>query len=325
MLVTNRKTPNKEIHQNELPPARSARLSLQPGQRARKRPNAQILAEMTDWMAGELPCVAGRREYGRGRYMIRNASKGTVEKIFEEYSTLIARGEVVACLLVFNDERFYQGRSDTSAAFYFLAGQMTPISDLDAAALANGASLTKAIRLRCPVTNQLTVFDDFECIAFCPQSAETVDPLYDPLMYAPYLCVNISSDVYAFSRFVADSALAAWNKPVYEEADIGQIAMLFKRCIDRWQRVAVATIRNFEAKTDTSICPVHVTPDNGHWIAAHKDPAFAEQKKEVHRHELPALYANRITERWLQFFTEKKTYDAAGMARDGVPVPTALN
>jgi len=280
---------------------------------------------MREWMAGELPCVAGRREYGRGRYMIRIASKATVAAVVEEYTTQIAMGEVVACLLVFNDERFYHGRSDTSTTFHFLAEQMAPISDISPSALANGASLTKAIRLRCPVTNQLTLFDDFECIAFCPQSAQKADPLYDPLLYAPHPCVNISSDVYAFSCFVSDSALVAWHKPVHKESDNEQIADLFGRCVDRWQRVATATIRKFEANTDTALCPVHVTPDNTHWIAAHKDPAFAEQKKEVHRHELPILYATRITERWLRVFTEKKAYDAAGLARDGVPVRTVFN
>ena len=305
-----------------MPPAR---LRLRQSQFTPKKPDAQVLGEMTDWMARELPCIAGRREYGRGRYMIRIASKGTVATIVEEYKTLLAKGEVVACLLVFNDERFYKGRSDTSAAFRFLAEQMTAISDRSAAALANGASLTKTIKLRCPVTNLLIPFDDFECIAFCPQSADKADPLYDPLMFTPYPSVNISSDVYAFSRFVSDSALVALNKPVCEEMDTKRIAKLFERCVDRWQRVAAATIRNFEANTDTTLCPVHVTPDNAHWIAAHKDPAFAEQKKEVHRHELPILYATRITERWLRFFTGKKTYEAAGLARDGVPDQTVFN
>ena len=252
--------------------------------------------------------------------MIRIASKGTVAKIFEEYKTRLATGEAVACLLVFNDQRFYKGRSNTSAAFHFLAEQMTAITDRSAAALANGASLTNAIKLRCPVTNQLAVFDDFECIAFCPQSADNGDPLYDPLMFAKYPSVNISSDVYGFSRFVSDSALVAWNKPVFEETDIERIANLFKRCVDRWQRVAAATIRNFEANTDTALCPVHVTPNKTHWIAAHKDPAFAEQIKEVHSHELPILYATRITRRWLRFFSGEKSYNAAGLARDGVPV-----
>lgn len=325
MRLTDRKTDKRETHQIEPGRTQCARLRLRQSQCTPKKPDARVLGEMREWMARELHCIAGRREYSRDRYMIRIASKSTVETIFEKYTTLIARGEVVACLLVFNDERFYQGCSDTSTAFYFLAEQMTPISEHSATALANGASLTKTITLRCPVTNQLTPFDDFECIAFCPQSAEMADQLYDPLMYTPYPCVNISSDVYAFSRFVSDSALAAWNKPVYEETDTDRIAKLFERCIDRWQRVAVATIRNFEANTDTALCPVHVTPDNGHWIAAHKDPAFAEQIKEVHRHELPVLYAKRITERWLRFFTGKKTYDAAGLARDGVPVRTVLN
>ena len=162
MLLIDRKTSKGKMHNIDPARTRCARPPSQRGQRIPKRRDAQVLIEMTEWMARELPCVAGRREYTRGRYMIRNASKGTVETLFEEYTTLIARGEVVACLLVFNNERFYQGCSDTSAAFYFLAEQMTPISEHSATALANGASLTKTITLRCPVTNQLTLFDDFE-------------------------------------------------------------------------------------------------------------------------------------------------------------------
>lgn len=324
MLLADRKSHNTGIHHIEPGRMPSARLRLRQSQCAPKKPDTQVVSDTTQWMTRELHCVAGRREFSRGRYMIRIATKGTVAKIVEEFKTLLAKGEAVACLLVFNDERFYKGRSDTSAVFYFLAEQMTAITDHSAAALANGAALTNTIKLRCPVTNQLVRFDDFECIAFCPQSADNADPLYDPLMFAKYPSVNISSDIYAFSRFVSDSALVAWNKPVYEETDTDRIAKLFERCVDRWQRVAAATIRNFEANTDTALCPVHVTPDNSHWIAAHKDPAFAEQKKEVHRHELPILYATRITKRWLQFFTGKKSYDAAGLARDGVPVQTSF-
>ncbi|MEZ5811911.1 MAG: hypothetical protein R3D45_10915 [Rhizobiaceae bacterium] len=284
------------------------------------RSDVEIIDAMKAWMARDLPCVAGRREYSRGRYMVRNASRMSVPMILADYKAALARGEAVACLFVFNDVRFYEGRADTAETFHFLAQQMELIAGVSACELANGAALTTAIELRCPVTGQTTVFDDFECIAFCPQSDNRADPLYDPLMYAPYPCVNMSSDVYAFSRFVADSALAAWRKPVREESDIDRIARLFEVCVDRWQRVATRTIANFADITDTSLCPVHVTADQTHWIAKHKDPAFAEQKKEVHSHELPVLYGERITKRWLDFFGGANDYVAAGLARDGRPV-----
>lgn len=284
------------------------------------KPDSDVLHEVTEWMTRKLPCVAGRREYGRGRYLIRNASRMSVPIIIKEFQTKLLSGDAVACLMVFNEPRYYANRSDTGQAFRFLADQMALISNVEPELLANGEALTSSFELRCPVTNQVTLFDDFECIAFCPQSADKTDPLYDPLMYAPYPCVNMSSDVYAFSRFVADSARSAWGKAVYEETDTGTISKLFDVCVDRWHRVATATIKNFEALTDTSLCPVHVTSDKKHWIAAHKDPAFAEQVKEVHSHELPAVYGKRITDRWLDFFAGNKCYQATGLARDGMRV-----
>lgn len=287
---------------------------------ATKRTDAQIVEETKAWMTRQLPCIAGRREVNRGRYMVRAATKSTVPEIFEEYKSQLEKGEAVACLYVFNDERYYESRSETSDVFHFLADQMQGISSVPANDLANGAALTNCIELRCPVTDEITLYDDFESIAFCPQSGVRTDMLYDPLMYSPYAAVNMSSDVYAFSKFVADSAFSAWRKPVFEETDIAKITKLFSQCVARWQRVATTTIRNYEALTDTAICPVHVTDDEHHWIAFHKDPAFAEQVKEVHKHELPIGYGTRITNCWLEYFKGNKDFKATGLARDGEPV-----
>ena len=196
---------------------------------------------------------------------------------------------------------------------------MAPIAATGVEALIDGGALTTAIRLKCPVTGESTLFDDFECIAFCPQSRDEADPLYDPLMFAPYPCVNLSSDVFAFSSFVADSALSAWGRPVYCEPSPERIEPLLQLCVDRWQRIATKTIRNFEAVTNTALCPVHVGADETYWVAHHKDPAFAERKKEAHAHELPVIYANRIVDAWMRHFRGERAYRAGGLAREGLP------
>ncbi|WP_306258826.1 hypothetical protein [Pararhizobium sp. IMCC21322] len=282
-----------------------------------RKTDAQTIEETKTWMTRELPCVAGRRELNRGRYMVRSATKANVPEIFADFKTQLEQGSVVACLYVFNDPRYYEGSSQTSDVFHFLAEQMQGITQVKARDLANGAALTNSVELRCPVTNQRTLYDDFESIAFCPQSGVKSDMLYDPLMFAPFASVNMSSDVYAFSKFVADSALSSIGKPVYEETDTTRVSRLFSQCVARWQRVATTTIRNYEAMTDTAICPVHVTDDEKYWIAFHKDPAFAEQKKEIHRHELPVGYGTRITDRWLRYFEGDTEFVASGLARDG--------
>ncbi len=280
----------------------------------------RVLALFTDWMKTRLNCAAGRREYLRGRYVIEIASRRTVRDVFSRFRAAAQAGQATACLYVFNNPTHYQGRSSVAEAFSWLAHEMEPIGSVPAADLAAGAALTSSIRLRCPVTNQMTVFDDFECIAFCPQSDDRDDPLYDPLLYAPFTAVNMSSDVYAFSRFVADSALApaGLGKPVWQETDFGRMEAFFDTCVERWHRVAVSIIERFESVTDTALCPVHVTRDRTHWIAGHKDPAFAEDRKEAHSHELPVIYGKRLVSCWLDFFRNNAAFSVRGLARDGI-------
>lgn len=286
-----------------------------PGRQIREQ---AVVEDVRSWMSRKLPCVAGRRELSRGRYVVRYATRETVPAIFADYKRQLAAGNAVACLMVFADERYCGEDADATTVFRFLAEQIEVLGNVPAETLANGGALTHRIELRCPVTGKKTLFDDFECIAFCPQSADKTDPLYDPLMSAPYPCVNISSDVYGFSRFVDDSAIVALGHHVHEEKDMGRIESFLALCVERWQRFAKATIGNFEAITDTRICPVHVTADEKHWVAAHKDPAFAETSKESHLHELPVLYATRIAARWLAHFKGESEYDAGGLARDGL-------
>jgi hypothetical protein len=279
----------------------------------------EVLEEVNAWMDSQLPCVAGRREFKRGKYMVRVASRDSVTSIFQEYVQALNSQEAVACLFVFNNSEFAYGKASVFDAFMFLAKQMESLSPVPAKKLARGAALTNSIELECPITGTQTTFDDFECIAFCPQSNDPNDPLYDPLLAMPFPAVNLSSDMYAFSKFVSDEIKKMTGILPYEIRDATVLEPLFHRCIARWQRVAVATIDRYEVLTNTNRCPVHVTSDQTHWIAGHKDPAFAEAIKEVHKHELPILYGARIVESWLDYFRTGKAHEAKGLARDGLP------
>ena len=289
-----------------------------------KSPNQHLSDEeatnqILEWMKRELPCVAGRRETMRGRYMVQTASIETVPNIFEEFKRKLNRREVVACLYIFNSQQYADPNRTVGEVFNFLARQMQKISSVPPCALANGEALTSTIRLHCPVTGVLTDFDDFECIAFCPQSNNPDDPLYDPLLAMPLPAVNMSSDMYAFSTFVADMIELRYGVAVKDLSDDrDEVEAALMGCVAQWQRVAVKTIQNYETITDTSICPIHLSAEQDQWIAGHKDPAFAEQIKEVHTHELPVLYGQRIVEKWLEYFFEKQEYSATGLARDGI-------
>jgi hypothetical protein len=304
----------------DLPAIPSKNLSTGHWQRIPAARRENVLAEVGKWMGRELRCVAGRREYTRGNYLVRVASRMTVPAILEEFKDRLRHRSALACLFVFTDPLYRAKNCDAATAFRYLAGQMSGITEKSAEALAGGAALTISIELTCPVTGQPTIFDDFECIAFCPQSNDKSDPLYDPLMFAPYPSVNLSSDVYGFSCFVAESADSVLGHRVVDECDLGRLSEFFDRCVDRWHRIASKTIDNFAAATDVSRCPVHRTEDGRHWIAAHRDPAFAERSKIAHTHELPVIYAKRIAQRWLDHFSGQQRYDASGLAQAGTPI-----
>lgn len=276
------------------------------------------LAYIRTWMLDELPCIAGRRETIKNRYMIEIASRATIPTLFKSYCRALDNRQAIACLLIFNNTEFMNYAKSVSEVFYFLAEQMQRISRVSTKALATGSCLTKEITLCCPVTGVLTNYDDFECIAFCPQSNNPDDPLYDPLMALPFPAVNISSDMFAFSNFVADMVKQRHQKTVVElSADQDKTEETLYYCVEQWQRMAVKTIQNYETITDTSLCPIHLNEQQDQWVAGHKDPAFAEQVKEPHTHELPVLYGKRIVEEWLSFFYKGKAFSASGLARDG--------
>lgn len=278
----------------------------------------QVLMHIRNWMLDELPCIAGRRETVKNRYMIEIATRDSVPELFQNYSNALKQGKVIACLLIFNEPEYMSFSKSVGEVFYFLAEQMQRISRVSTKALATGSCLSKKIRLRCPITGLVTDYDDFECIAFCPQSNNPDDPLYDPLMALPFPAVNISSDMFAFSNFVADMVKQRHQKTV-RELSVDQVATeeILRSCVKQWQRMAVKTIQNYETITDTSRCPIHLNSNQDQWIAGHKDPAFAEQVKEPHTHELPVLYGTRIVEEWLSYFYNGKTFSATGLARDG--------
>lgn len=279
----------------------------------------EAVSLIRNWMKRDLPCVAGRRETMRGRYMVQTATQESVPFIFNQFQENLRSRQTIACLYIFNSWKHSRPTCSVSEVFYFLAEQMQKISDVSAHDLANGEALTTTIRLQCPVTGVLTDYDDFECIAFCPQSNNPDDPLYDPLMAMPLPAVNMSSDMFAFSTFVADMMELRHGAPIKElTADREKLETGLMGCVAQWQRVAAKTIQNYEKITDTSLCPVHLNAEQDQWVAAHKDPAFAEQIKEVHAHELPVLYGKRIVDKWLAYFYDDQEYSATGLARDGI-------
>ncbi|KYF55121.1 hypothetical protein BE04_43880 [Sorangium cellulosum] len=269
-----------------------------------RKSNATVMEEMQAWFRDCLGCVAGRREFLLGRYMITvldDTDTGTgVLDTYRKFRRHALAYEKVACLLVFNNPELYAGSGCTALdAISYLARQIAPLAHEHPDRLIRGGSVHQRHALKCPVTGALTLFDDFDAIAFCPQADDRDDPLYDPLMAAPYPCINISSDVFGFSMFARDRFLHRYNRDIFGAPADDALRRHLTECAALWQKIAARTIRNYIAMTDTTLCPTYLSEDERYWIANHQDPAFAESEKRAYRHEMPVTYTPQIIDRWM--------------------------
>ncbi|WP_437826296.1 hypothetical protein [Sorangium sp. So ce1153] len=270
-----------------------------------RKPNETVLKEMQAWFRDCLGCVAGRREFLLGRYMITvldDAGDGTaVVDTYRQFRRSVLTYEKVACLLVFNNPELYAESGSTALdTISYLAQQIAPLARERPERLIRGGSVHQRHAIKCPVTSALTLFDDFDAIAFSPQADDKNDPLYDPLMAAPYPCVNISSDVFGFSIFVRDRFLRKYNRDISRARPDDDLQGHLTECGALWQKIAAKTIRNYIAMTDTTLCPTYLSEDERYWIANHQDPAFAESEKRAYRHEMPVAYTPQLIDRWVR-------------------------
>lgn len=283
--------------------------------------DALIIDRFERWMNEGLGCIAGRRELQTGRYMTRVVRKpGDALKAYESFLVALGARRAVACLFILDlgsDET-----TNAAADMMRMAELMAELSDRPAVELANGSALGKSIEAPCPVTNELVDFNDFDVVAFSPHSEDVNDPLYDPMMSAPIPCANLNSDVYAFSMFVRDSALARYGCEVWELSDSVNRRKLFEHAARLWQRFAVKTIRNYVNITDVARCPTFLTPDHRHWYANHQDPAFAETRKELYRHDMPIIYTQKLIEAWTRFYEDGIPVRVSGITEPGHLEPT---
>lgn len=260
------------------------------------------LSSLHQWLKQSLPCVAGAREFGNARYFITTLdSPDHILSRFEEFLAALRERRTVAGLFVLHEDLCLPRTASAAEQMLQCARMVEALSDIPAESLADGGKLNISIQLDCPVTGRSVLFDDFDAVAFCPQSADERDPLYDPMMATPVPCINFNSDIYAYSMFVRDTALKRYGKEI-PDLDPAIRDTLFGICETLWQKFAVRTIRNYAALTDISLCPVHITPGDLQWQANHQDPAFAETVKAPYLHDLPVLYTPRITNAWREYF-----------------------
>ena len=274
-----------------------------------KRENATVAHEMKQWFIDCLGCVAGAREFTLGRYAIvvldeLSFPDGLVNA-YEQFVADLQAYRHAGCLFVFNIPSLYAEQNISAhQVLQTLATYMALLTDVSAHTLLHGGNFNKKLTLKCPVTGLPTLYEDFDAIAFCPQAHNKTDPLYDPLMAAPYPCVNFNSDVFGFALLVRDSCRKRYHCEVYELHDLDLIAALLARCGAMWQRIAKRTIMNYIEMTDTALCPTYLADDDQQWYAYHQDPAFAETAKQLFAHDMPSIYTEKVIAMWMRFFKE---------------------
>ncbi len=251
-----------------------------------------------DWLQHGLQCSAGRREFKLGRYSVAHVRNGAdYAAAFARFRREVAEERKTGFLAIFAyDESCFRTAAQELRALGEAMRQAGQTDDPQA--LIGGKTLSHAIEVPCPVTGKLTAYEFFS-VAFCRHAGDPKDPLYDPSLSAPFTAVNTTSDAFAFARLVHDQAIKAWGRAPHEMIhDRDAVELLFKKCVVAWQNMSTTTITNYNRVTQDPARGVHLSDDRRHWIAAHNDPVFAELEKCPHVHEMPIIYAQRLTEKW---------------------------
>lgn len=249
------------------------------------------------WMSTGLACIAGRREFAKGRYVIADLAKdgalAAVARFQDEVRQL--RKVALICLLP-RSAANTDPNTPALAVLRELSAVGACLSGRTEEELLNGGVLELPLLLDCPVTGAPTTYSFFG-VAFCPQAANAADALHDLPLSAPFALINITSDAFAFAMFVRDMSLARHGRAPHQLA-VPERAVLFADCVARWQAFSLHTISTFEARTAGTRCPVRLSDDGRRWQAVHNDPVFAETVKETHTHEMPCIYAAELAALW---------------------------
>ncbi len=251
-----------------------------------------------DWLQHGLQCSAGRREFKLGRYALARFRNGAeYAAAFAEFRRDVAAEHKTGLLALFvHDEQKLRTAAQELQALGEAMREAGQTDDVQA--LIGGRTLGHAIDVLCPVTGQMTAYEFFS-VAFCRHAGDPGDALYDPSLSAPFTAVNTTSDAFAFARLVHDQAIKAWGRAPYEMVhDRDAVELLFRKCVTAWQNMSATTITNYSRVTRDPARGVYLSDDRRHWVAAHNDPVFAEMEKCPHVHEMPVIYARRLTEKW---------------------------
>lgn len=250
-----------------------------------------LVRSASDWLSGSLGCLFGRREWFRQRYMI--ALIGDSAEFVEAnalFKARVAEETHSACLYV--TRRDPASFADGREALAWLREDL--LAGIDLVSGMGDTTLSQTIRVKCPVTGRVTDFPDFDIVAFYPQAANEGDPLYDPSIEAPLVCLNQASDLYGFALYMREVAERSGGKD-----SLAALPACAMKAMAQWNDMARKTIDTFRKRTNPAVlCPASVSADGHHYISPHNEAAFHELEKKVHLSEMPKTYLVRLLGKW---------------------------
>jgi hypothetical protein len=301
----------------------------------------ELQAEAEQWLRHSVGCLVGRAEIRRERFLLAVADgPQDLEEVRREYGAALCTGDVASCLVLLEpeneslkqlpignlveylDERYFRSGTAGTAGTAGASGAAAT-SEL-AGNSGNSGNYSLTYRLHCPVTEVEVEYSDFDQVAFYPQAMDETDPLYDPSMDAPWICMNITSDVYGFSMLTADvHRRRSGTGPVGPVGELSQEqrAELYATATKMFQRLAEGTIEKYARATNPEVlCPIHLAEGRRYYVAPHDESAFIETVKRPFRAEMPVVYVQRIIDQWEEFFSHKAIPDMSQIFNAPVPV-----
>lgn len=270
-----------------------------------------LRAGAEDWLRNGVGCQAGRAELRRGRYVLARADgPRQLAAVRHDFGVELRGGDAVACLVMLEPENPDLAALTVEKLSRYLEERYFPEAGTD-----GGADHRLHYRLPCPVTGLEVDFGDFEQVAYYPQATDEADAGYDPSRAAPWVCVNVTSNVYGFSMLAADVHRRGSHsgRPIGELA-AEQRAALYATALRMFQHLAESTVRDYgEATNAELLCPVHVTEDRRYFVAQHEGSAFVSTSRRAHRAELPVVWAQRVIEQWEGYFERAVVPDMSGV------------
>lgn len=282
----------------------------------------EVIAQLKNWIKTKLGCVIGRSEFMKNRFTFATISNlENLQQVFEAFKNELNSWEATSCIIVVEPNNSEIHRFSGLELADFLQKKYLNKIGKDVNSYDGSIRCDFTMNVKCPVTEVQVNFPDFDCVAFYPQSIDESDPLYDPSMYAPFVCFNLTSDIYGFCIILRDLITKRFGKTPVEVGDLNKLKPAFDEAIAIYQKMAERTILNYNSVTNADkICPIHLAHNNSYYIAPHNESAFIETKKHLYLNEMPVIYARRIIKEWQDFFTHSKLPDYSNIFVEATPI-----